>query len=99
MYLAKQKNVEIFAILMRDIKYQLEKTTKTFTDPDRTRFLEGFTLAWKLVLLPSCLLNHVQPPTLNDCKKTFGVGAKGEINVAYYDAWVMSNMAGGRFRY
>ena len=32
-YLVKQKNVEIFAISMRNIKYQLEKTTKTPTDP------------------------------------------------------------------
>ena len=32
-YLAKQKDVEIFAISMRDIEYQLEKATKTPTDP------------------------------------------------------------------
>ena len=31
-YLAKQKDVEIFAISMRDIEYQLEKATKTLTD-------------------------------------------------------------------
>ena len=31
-YLTKQKNVEIFAISMRDIEYQLEKATKTPTD-------------------------------------------------------------------
>ena len=27
----------------------------------------------------------------NDCKKVFGSGAKGKIDGAYYDAWVMSN--------
>ena len=32
-YLAKQKDVEIFAISMKDIEYQLEKATKTPTDP------------------------------------------------------------------
>ena len=32
-YLVKQKDVEIFAISMRDIEYQLEKATKTSTDP------------------------------------------------------------------
>ena len=32
-YLAKQKNIEIFAISMRNIKYQLENATKTSTDP------------------------------------------------------------------
>ena len=32
-YLAKQKDVEIFAISMRNIKYQLKKATKTLTDP------------------------------------------------------------------
>ena len=32
-YLAKQKDVEIFAISMRNIEYQLEKATKTPTDP------------------------------------------------------------------
>ena len=32
-YLAKQKDVEIFAISMKNIKYQLEKATKTPTDP------------------------------------------------------------------
>ena len=32
-YLAKQKDVEIFAISMRDIEYQLEKATKTPIDP------------------------------------------------------------------
>ena len=31
-YLAKQKNVEIFVISMRDIEYQLKKATKTPTD-------------------------------------------------------------------
>ena len=31
-YLAKQKDVEIFAISMKDIEYQLEKATKTPTD-------------------------------------------------------------------
>ena len=31
-YLAKQKNIEIFTMSMRDIKYQLEKATKTPTD-------------------------------------------------------------------
>ena len=31
-YLVKQKDVEIFAISMRDIEYQLEKATKTSTD-------------------------------------------------------------------
>lgn len=30
----------------------------------------------------------------NDCKKIFGAGAKGKIDDAYYDAWVMSNTAG-----
>ena len=32
-YLAKQKDVEIFAISMRNIEYQLEKATKTPIDP------------------------------------------------------------------
>lgn len=32
-YLTKQKDVEIFAVLMRDLKYQLKKTEKTPTDP------------------------------------------------------------------
>ena len=32
-YFAKQKDIEIFAISMRDIKYQLKKATKTPTDP------------------------------------------------------------------
>ena len=32
-YLAKQKDVEIFAISMRDIKYQLKKANKIPTDP------------------------------------------------------------------
>ena len=32
-YLTKQKDVEIFAISMRNIEYQLEKATKTLTDP------------------------------------------------------------------
>ena len=40
-YLAKQKNIEIFAISMRDIKYQLEKTTKTSIDP-KTVVLEEY---------------------------------------------------------
>ena len=38
-YLAKQKDVEIFAISMRDIEYQLKKATKTPTDPK--------TAAWR----------------------------------------------------
>lgn len=29
-----------------------------------------------------------------DCKKVFGSGAKGKIDGAYYDAWLMSNTAG-----
>ena len=29
-----------------------------------------------------------------DCKKIFGGGAKGKIDGAYYDAWVISNTAG-----
>ena len=40
-YLAKQKDVEIFAISMKDIEYQLEKATKTPTDP-KTVVLEEY---------------------------------------------------------
>ena len=40
-YLAKQKNVEIFAISMRDIKYQFKKVTKTPMDP-KTVVLEEY---------------------------------------------------------
>ena len=32
-YPTKQKNIEIFAISMKDIKYQLKKATKTLIDP------------------------------------------------------------------
>lgn len=38
-YSTKQKNVEIFAISMRDIEYQLNKTEKLVTDP-ATKVLE-----------------------------------------------------------
>ena len=40
-YLVKQKDVEIFAISMRDIKYQLEKATNTPLDP-KTMVLEEY---------------------------------------------------------
>ena len=40
-YFAKQKDVEIFAISMRNIEYQLEKATKTLTDP-KTVVLEEY---------------------------------------------------------
>ena len=32
-YLTKQKGVEIFSISMRDLKYQLNKAEKPFTNP------------------------------------------------------------------
>ena len=32
-YFTKQKNVEIFAISMQDLKYQLNKAEKPITDP------------------------------------------------------------------
>ena len=40
-YFAKQKDIEICAISMRDIEYQLNKTTKTPTDP-KTVILEDY---------------------------------------------------------
>ena len=40
-YLTKQKDIENFAISIRDIKYLLEKATKTPTDP-KTVILEEY---------------------------------------------------------
>ena len=75
-YLAKQKNVEIFvvsmqdienelnAILMKDIKYQLNKMAKTLTDPKTVvfeeyhKFLDIFPKEASDTLLPHSKYNY-----------------------------------------
>ena len=34
-----------------------------------------------------------------DCKKVFGKGAKGKIDGAYYDAWIMLKYRSGCFKH